>query len=360
MICLPHRRSLPPTLNPPKVYVFRPVDEAGESYRRLRAAGCDVVVSDGPASKARILAAARDAAVLVGSTFKDGTMDREFLAALPQLRLVAKYTIGVDDIDVDAATELGILVTHSPTEANWGGVAEGALALMLTFLKRVRERDRHVKTGGWRDWDLEGTYLGAREDGYAGIRIGIVGLGRIGRRVADLLRPWRLTVTAADPYVADDVFERHGVGRAEIAELLEQSDVLSLHCNLTSETRGLIGREELKRMKSGALLINSARGSMVDIDALCDALDAGRLAGAALDVLPEEPPPPDARILTMGDKVILSPHMIAANRGGTLRPAIPWATDAALAAIRGLVPPHVYDESAVARWQSRFAGSTLV
>lgn len=344
----------------PKVYVFRPVDETGDSYRRLQAAGCDVVVSDGPATKAEILAGGRDAAVLVGSTFKDGVMDRDFLAALPNLRLIAKYTIGVDDVDVDAATALGILVTHSPTEANWGGVAEGTMAMMLTFLKRVRERDRHVKSGGWRDWDLEGTYLGAREDGYAGIRVGIVGLGRIGRRVADLLRPWRVRVAASDPYVDDEVFERHGAARATFADLLEHSDVLSLHCNLTDETRGLIGRDELKRMQSGALLINSARGALLDIDALCDALDAGELAGAVLDVLPEEPPPSGARILAMGDKVILSPHMVAANRGGTLRPAIPWATDAALAAIRGLVPEHVYNESAVGRWQARFAGSTLI
>ena len=113
-------------------------------------------------------------------------------------------------------------------------------------------------------------------------------------------------------------------------------------------------------MKPTALLINSARGTLLDIDALCDALEAGKLAGAVLDVFPEEPPPSGARILTMGDKVILSPHMIAWNRGGTLRPAVPWATDAVLAALAGRVPPHVYNEDGIARWQTRFAGSTLV
>jgi D-3-phosphoglycerate dehydrogenase / 2-oxoglutarate reductase len=96
-----------------------------------------------------LIALARDVDVLLGATFR-GHIDRDLLALSPRLRLVAKYTIGVDDVDVDAATELGVLVTHSPTEANWGGVAEGTLALMLAVLKRVRERDRHVKAGGWR------------------------------------------------------------------------------------------------------------------------------------------------------------------------------------------------------------------
>lgn len=344
----------------PKVFVYRPVDETGESHLRLGEAGCDVLVASGGGGKREILAAARDAVVLLGATFRDGVMDRAFLESLPRLRLIAKYTIGIDDVDVDAATELGVLVTHSPTEANWGGVAEGTLAFMLAFVKRIRERDRHVKGGGWRDPRLQGTYVGAREDGYPGIRVGIVGLGRVGRRVADLLRPWHARVSASDPYVEDEIFARHGVARVGLEELLEDSDVISLHCNLTPETRGIIGRHALARMKSTALLINTARGALVDVDALCDALDGGELAGAALDVLPSEPPAPSARILRMGDKVILCPHMVAANQGGTLTAAIPWATDAVLAAIQGRVPAHVCNPGAVARWQSRFGGRTLV
>src|SRR5690606_22761535 len=241
-----------------------------------------------------------------------------------ELRIVAKYTIGVDDVDVDAATALGILVTHSPTEANWGGVAEGTVALMLAHLKRILERDRHVKTGGWRDKRLEGVYVGRRADGYRGLTIGIVGLGRIGFRVAELLKPWRARLVAADPYVDDERFELAGVERVSLAALLEQSDVVTLHCSLTAETRGMIAAPALAAMKPDALLINTARGPIVDVDAVCDALERGRLAGAALDVFPDEPPGAGARILTQGDKVILSPHMIAANQGGTLRSAIPW------------------------------------
>ena len=343
----------------PKVLVYRPVDETGASHRRLAEAGCDVIADEMDLDRERFLAAASGAAALLGATFRGGVIDREVFARCPALRIVAKYTIGVDDVDVDAATDLGILVTHSPTEANWGGVAEGTLALMLAFLKRIGPRDRHVKAGGWRDKRLEGVYLGRRTDGYAGITIGIVGLGRIGFRVAELLRPWRVRLLAADPYVDDERFALAGVERAPLPALLEQSDVVTLHCSLTAETRGLIDAAALAAMKPGALLINTARGPVVDIDALCDALERGHLAGAALDVLPQEPPPPGARILAQGDKVILSPHMIAANQGGTLRTAIPWATDAVLAALRSEIPEHVYNPEAIPRWRSRFGRALL-
>ncbi len=114
---------------------------------------------------------ARGADVLLGATFR-GVIDRTFLSISPDLRIVAKYTIGVDDVDLDAATELGVLVTHCPTEANWGGVAEGAVAMILALLKRVRERDAQVKGGGWREPPIHGTYLGRRGDGYPGITLG--------------------------------------------------------------------------------------------------------------------------------------------------------------------------------------------
>ena len=124
-----------------------------------------MVVAAPDAKVATLAELARGADVLLGATFR-GVIDRAFLTISPELRIVAKYTIGVDDVDLDAANGLGILVTHCPTEANWGGVAEGAIALMLALLKRVRERDRHVKAGGWREPPFYGTYLGRRGDGY--------------------------------------------------------------------------------------------------------------------------------------------------------------------------------------------------
>jgi D-3-phosphoglycerate dehydrogenase / 2-oxoglutarate reductase len=346
-------------LSRPTVLIYRPVDESGESHRRLEAAGCNVIVAPPGAELPRVHTLAREADVLLGATFR-GLMDREFLSSSPRLRLVAKYTIGVDDVDMAVASELGVLVTHAPTEANWGGVAEGTLALMLTLLKRIRERDRHVKGGGWREPPIYGTYLGRRTDGYPGITVGIVGLGRAGGRVAELLRPWQLRVLAADPYVETAVFARHGVERTDLDTLLREADVVTLHCNLTSETRGLIDRRRLGLMKPSAVFINTARGAVVDLPALCDALQAGALHAAALDVLPEEPPARDSRLLALGDRVLLSPHMVAANQGGTLGAAIPWATDAVLAALRGEVPERVYNTEAIAAWRRRFADRSLL
>ena len=343
----------------PKILIYRPVDESGASHRVLEAAGCDVIVAPAGAEHAALAPLVRDVDALLGATFR-GHMDRAFLTLSPRLRLVAKYTIGVDDVDIDAASSLGILVTHCPTEANWGGVAEGAVALMLAVLKRVRERDRHVKAGGWREPPIYGTYVGKRGDGYPGITIGIVGLGRAGARVADLLKPWGARVLAADPYVAPAKFASHGVERVDLDTLLREADVVTLHCNLTAETRGLLDRRRLALLKPTAVLVNTARGAVVDLDALCDALESRVLAAAALDVLPEEPVPRDARILRLGDRVLLSPHMVAANQGGTLGAAIPWATDAVLAALRGELPERVYNTEATTAWRARFGGKRLL
>jgi len=316
-------------------------------------------VAEPDARRAQLETLARDADVLLGATFR-GHIDRAFLTIAPNLRAVVKYTIGVDDVDLDAATELGIIVTHCPTEANFGGVAEGALAMMLALLKRIRERDRRVKGGGWRDPPIYGTYLGRRGDGYAGITVGIVGLGRAGSRVAELLAPWRVRLIAADPYVDAGKFAALGVERTDLESLLRDADVVTLHCNLTAETRGMLDRRRLALMKPSAILVNTARGVIVDVEALCDALESERLAAAALDVLPAEPPASDARVLRLGDRVLLSPHAIAANAGGTLGAAIPWATETVVAALRGLVPDCVYNAQAVAKWQRRFAGVPLL
>ena len=303
---------------------------------------------------------AHGAHALMGATIKRAPIDGNFLDRLPELRIVSKYTIGVEDVDLDAATARGVLVTHCPTEANWGGVAEGTVGFMLTLLKQVRERDRHVKAGGWRDSSLMGTYLGRRSDGYSGLTVGIVGLGRCGTRVAELLSTWRVRIMACDPYVEDEKFERLGVVRTDLPTLLRESDVVTLHVTLTEETRGFIGAQELASMKPSTILINTSRGAVVNLDALCDALETDGIAGAALDVLPEEPPDEQSRILKLGDKVLLCPHMISANHPGTLQPAIPWATDATLAALRSRVPEHVYNVDAIPTWLARFGDKPLI
>jgi phosphoglycerate dehydrogenase-like enzyme len=343
-------------LQQPGVVIYRPVDASGESHRRLEAAGCRVHVVEDGEDLVRSLGKLWPVHALLAANLRRSRLDGPLFDSLPQLRLVAKYTIGVDDVDLVAASARGILVTHCPTEANFGGVAEGTVALMLAVLKKVGRRDRAVRAGLWRSTALEGTYLGARDDGYPGITLGIVGLGRIGRRVTRLLEPWKLRIIAADPYIEPDVFAEYGVEAVTLDELLPQSDVVSIHCQLAPETDGLIDAARLALIKPGAILINTARGRIVDLEAVCDALAAGRLGGAALDVLPEEPPPAGARILATDERVILSPHMVAANQGGTLAAAIPWATEAVIDALAGRVPARVYNEDAIDAWRARFAG----
>ena len=336
------------------------MEGSGDSLRTIAAAGSEVIVAPPDASRDELVALARRADVLLGATFPRGRLDRELLEASPTLRLVARYTIGVDDVDVEVATGLGVLVTYAPTEANWGGVAEGAVALILAMLKRLRERDRHVKAGGWRDPPFYGTYLGARADGYPGITIGIVGLGRAGGRVAELLKPWRVRVLATDPYVEPARFAACGAQPVPLEALLRAADVVTLHCNLTAETRGLIDAQRLGLLKPTAIIVNTARGAILDVDAVVSAIEGGRLAGAALDVLPEEPPARTSKLLGLGDRVLLTPHMIAANSGGTLGPAIPRATAAVLAALRGEIPEDVYNTAAIDKGRTRFAVQPLI
>ena len=344
----------------PVVVIYRPVDGAEASHEALREAGCEVIVEpvDKPGSK--LSAAVCRADVLMGATFRGGVMDAAWLDQFPNLRLISKYTIGFDDVDVEAATARSVAVTHCPTEANWGGVAEGTIAMMLAVLKRLQQRDTAVKAGSWRDASLQGRYIGSRADGYAGLVIGIAGLGRVGSRVAELLRPWRCTVLACDPYVPEQKFEQFGVTPAGLAQLLQRSDVLSLHCALTNETRNLIDAAAVAQMKPGSLLINTARGAIVDLDALLDGVERGAPAYAALDVFPQEPLRHNARLAALGDRVLLSPHMVAANEGGTLLAAVPWATEATLAALGGALPKRLVNEEVAAAWRDRFRDDALL
>jgi D-3-phosphoglycerate dehydrogenase / 2-oxoglutarate reductase len=349
--------------------VFSPIDAAAHTYAQLAQHGCEVLVAPRPwvspmqPTPTELVSGARGSDVLVGSMIYNTTISRTVLASSDRLRAVAKYSIGCEDIDVEAATELGILVTYGPTESNWGGVAEGVMAYMLALLKKVRERDRHLKSDGpWRDPSLMGTYVGARADGYPGITIGILGLGRVGTRLADLLRPWHARVIACDPYVDDGHFAAHGVQRVDLPTLLLESDVLSLHVFLNRETRHIIGAAELARMKRTAILVNASRGPVVDEPALVEALRTEQIAAAALDVFEQEPLPLDTPLRGLGDRVLLSPHMITNNVGSGVGPAIVMATDAVLTMLRGEVPDEdiIFNREAIPRWQQRFGGRSVL
>lgn len=349
-----------------RILIFAPVADGGDAHRKLEAHGCELILGkaswDTPQgnSEAEMVDMARGCDALMGTSIRNAPISRAIMQSGDRLRIVAKYTIGTDDVDVEAATDLGIIVAHSPTESNWGGVAEGTIASMLTMLKKLRERDRLLKDqGGWRDPKLQGTYVGSRADGYAGITLGLIGLGRIGSRIATLLRPWKMRILATDPYVPDARFAEHGVTRVDLPTLLRESDVVSLHVVLTRETRHMIDARTLGLMKPTALLINTSRGPCVQEGALVEALIRGQIGGAALDVFEEEPLAADSQLRNLGDKVLLSPHMVSSNVGSGLGPGIRWATDSVLAALRGEVPDNVYNKDVIPRWERRFGGKSV-
>ena len=222
---------------------------------------------------------------------------REVLTA-SDLKVVARNGVGYDSVDVAAATDLGVAVTCTPG-ANKGAVAEHAVALMLAVAHGYPARQEEARSGRWQRRPLPRL---------AGKTLGLLGLGDIGKTVVPLALGLGLKVIAHDP-VPDQAFaEEHGVGLCSFEELLAKADVLSLHLPVTSETVDLINAETLGKMKPGAILINTARGGLVDEDALVDALASGHLAGAGLDVFKTEPLPPDSPLAELSN-VLLCPHM---------------------------------------------------
>jgi D-3-phosphoglycerate dehydrogenase / 2-oxoglutarate reductase len=350
----------------PKVYVYIPADASGASHKRLEAAGCELSFGDASwrakrgATVETFHKNANNPQALLGARMEGLDMDRKLLSGFSDLRIIGRYNIGYDDVDLEDCTDMGIIVTHAPVESNWGGVAEGAFAMMLSMLKRLPALDRRVREGGWRSPDLNGTFVGRRQDGYGGITVGIVGLGRVGSRFADLIAPWRVRLLAHDPYVDESKFVHHNATPVDLDTLLRESDVVTLHCNYTKAQHHMIGAEKLKLMKKTAVLINTARGPLVDGDALYDALSADRLGGAALDVFEIEPVPKQTPLLSLGDKLLCAPHMVGGAGGGQQGQNIDWATNAVLAALRGEVPRHVVNEDVIPKWRARFGGKSLL
>ena len=234
---------------------------------------------------------------------------RRVIAAAPRLRVIGRAGVGVDNVDLDAATEHGVVVMNSPG-GNTTTTAELALALLFALARHLPRADRAVREG---EWKLRATLMGSE---LSGKTLGVIGLGRIGRAVAERALGLRMHVLAHDPFIAGGQpggkSPVEGVELAGLDELLARADFVTLHVPLGESTRHLLGRERLARMKRGARLINAARGGLVDELALCEALDSGRLAGAALDVLEHEPPPRDHPLLARHD-VVLSPHLGASS-----------------------------------------------
>jgi phosphoglycerate dehydrogenase-like enzyme len=262
----------------------------------LETAGLELVLGDCKTEEALIAAGKDVDAFLV----QYAPITERVIGELPQLGLISRIGAGFDTIDTAACAKHGVWVANSP-DYGVGEVATHALSLALALIRNVVGFHRDVNAGTWH-YLSSGRLRRASE-----MTLGIVGLGRIGKRMAHISRNTFKRVIACDPYLIDGDFPAY-VERADLGALFEQSDVVSLHTPLNDETRGMIDERVLRRMRAGSFLVNTARGAVVTIEHLLDALDSGILAGAGLDVLPVEPPPPGSRLLGH-PKVILTPHV---------------------------------------------------
>lgn len=246
------------------------------------------------------------------------------------LAVVAKLGTGIDNVDLDAAAERGIPVTHTPG-ANALGVAEHALCLLLMLSGRVLHGRDALNAGAWRDELETGSMLSKKT-------IGIVGYGDIGSRLATLLNGFHVEILVHDPYIASFDTDHTGATLTSLETVLAKSDAVSVNAELTDETHHLLGEPELARMKESAFLVNTSRGALIDEVALVDALRAGKIAGAGLDVFEEEPLPLDSPLREL-DNVILTPH-IAGTKNETRQLTIDLIAENALALLAGnSVPP---------------------
>jgi lactate dehydrogenase-like 2-hydroxyacid dehydrogenase len=324
----------------PSVFVARIIPDDG---LRLLAteADADVWPDELPPPRDELLrrVAGRDGVL----TLLTDRVDAEFLdAAGAQLRVVSNYAVGFDNVDVAECTRRGIPVGNTPgvlTETT----ADLAWALLMAAARRLPEGDHYVRDGRWKTW---GPLLLLGPDVH-GSTLGVVGFGRIGQAVARRAKGFGMTVLYHDVARAPEDVERDlGARFVPFHELLERSDSVSLHVNLTAETRGLIDADALRRMKDSAILVNTSRGPVIDTDALVDGLRSGAIWAAGLDVTDPEPLPPDHPLIGM-DNCLVVPHIASASRATRGRMAEMAAANL-LAGLRGerlptAVNPEVYE-----------------
>ncbi len=281
------------------------------------------------------IAMAKSAEVLIAST---AHMGREFLQELPQLKGIVRTGIGYDSVDLDAATELGIAVANVP-EFCQDEVAEHALGLLLAVTRKIVRADRLTRQGKWVA-GIQEKMLPIRR--MKSQTVGLVGFGRIAQRFAGMVKALGPRVVATDPYVSPQVAQAAGVELMPLEELLRQSDIVSLHVPLTAETRYLINSDSIALMKRGAILINTARGPVVNEVALEKALADGDLGGAGLDVLETEPPKIPHPLLDF-DNVVVTCHYASCSLEAyaDLRRSI---SEQAAQILRGELPRHLVNK----------------
>jgi D-3-phosphoglycerate dehydrogenase len=252
----------------------------------------------------------------------------ELLEAVSDLKIIGRAGIGVDNIDVQAASRRGVIVMNTPS-GNAITTAEHALFLLCSLARHIPQATASMKQGKWEKQRFKGTEL-------FGKTLAVIGLGNIGRIVADRARGLHMKVVAYDPVLAPDAAERLGAELLPLEEIWKRADAISVHTPLTDDTRGLIGKETLAQMKPGVFIVNCARGGIVDEKALLEALDSGKVGGAALDVFTEEPPPP-RHPLVLHDRVICTPHLGASTEEAQEKVAVQVAEQMVAFLLKGEV-----------------------
>ena len=269
------------------------------------------VSAPGKLARAELLDAVADAHALI---IRSGvSADAELLAAAKDLRAIARAGVGVDNVDLAAAQARGVLVMNTPG-GNTISTAEYTFGLMLALARHIPQGHASLAAGRWDRKRFGGAEL-------RGKTLGIVGLGRIGQALAHRAQAFEMTVVAHDPYLPPAIAQSLAVPLLELDELFAQADFLSLHALITTETRGMIHTGSIARMKQGVRIINAARGALINEADLADALQSGRVAGAALDVYAQEPPPPDNPLLGLPN-VIHTPHLAASTADAQVTVAV--------------------------------------
>ncbi|MEM2094366.1 MAG: hydroxyacid dehydrogenase [Candidatus Bathyarchaeia archaeon] len=333
-----------------RIWHINPMKDVwNEGIRRLKESGCEIFSGSAGKSYSEedIIEIAREVdAIIVASTQITGKVIRE----LENLRIIVGTGVGVDNIDVETATSQGVLVANTPVPEDYIGVAEGTVARILALAKRLHICDREVRQRRWQNsYDaLKSVYM-------RGKTLGIIGLGRIGSQVAKLMSHWEMRILSYDPYVSKDKAILLGVEMVDLDRLLKESDFITVHTVLVPSTRKLIDEDAFRKMKKTAFLINTARGAVVDEEALYKALNEGWIAGAALDVFSTEPIPEGSCLLKpeLAEKLILSPH-VAGLSPEMERSIVTAQVDCCLKAFRGVPPEFTVNRTAIPRWKERF------
>jgi D-3-phosphoglycerate dehydrogenase len=240
-----------------------------------------------------------------GLIVRSGTkVTAEVIEAGKKLKVVGRAGVGVDNVDVEAATRRGVLVMNTPA-ANIISAAEHTMAMMLTLARNIPRADASVKAGKWERSKFTGVEL-------MGKTLGIVGIGRVGGEVAKRAKSFQMKLVGYDPYISQELAVKLGVRILPLDKVLEEADFITIHTPLTPTTHHLIGKAQLEKLKPSTLIVNCARGGIIDEDALYEALKAGTIAGAALDVFEDEPPK-GSKLLTL-DNLVATPHLGASTK----------------------------------------------